>query len=551
VNNRWFYILIASVVLVLNIYPFYQLASTQGYLFYTNAYDETSYLQYDVAKAAQSPARVVQYVVTLGHELGLSGGWLNLIFDLLALPIFMFFASRCFYCAGFNRKTSNLYSFVLTILPLAFCRSNPLIHDFFVWTRESGFLQWVTSPTAIFLPLMRTPEPQFSLAILSMVVFLSLKKNSFWYLYPVLPFLYPFVGVPVTFIVVALHVRHLFPKATRWIFMAPIVSYFLIGSVVWFYVNYLTSKWALGYLVETRLPLISLTSLETLVVALWGYRRCDSKFQPLLVAVAAAPLAVANLQIISGWLGAPHGYEQYFGILCISFVCLLSIGPSKQKEIVVKKGESHVNKRMYDRFVRKLPELLFRPHQLRKGLFVLCTGLVLLNGRYWFRINYLNNANLPLTKDVLNAFHSKSERVVIDNQPLAAVTNMIFPRQASTLLGYERSYGYICSDEGVHDYLLAKKTILQDEAVADRFRQMFETLDEAYRFEGSDYYLLHCGRKKVFRERHDINFVPEENDAKELYYVLIDNEKQPPKPRQLVINWIKTRLSLVDQPTIR
>ncbi|MCH7987528.1 MAG: hypothetical protein IID46_00090 [Planctomycetes bacterium] len=203
------------------------------------------------------------------------------------------------------------------------------------------------------------------------------------------------------------------------------------------------------------------------------------------------------------------------------------------------------------RFVTRLPELLFRPQQLRWGLFVLCTGLVLLNGRYWFRINYLNNANLPLTKDVLNAFHSKSERVVIDNQPLAAVTNMIFPRQASTLLGYERSYGYVCSDEGVHDYLLAKKTILQNGAVAYRFREMFVTLDEAYRFEGSNYYLLHCGHKKEFRKRHDTSLVPEENDSRELYYVLIDNEKKPPKPRQVIINWIKTRLSLGDQPTIR
>ena len=75
------------------------------------------------------------------------------------------------------------------------------------------------------------------------------------------------------------------------------------------------------------------------------------------------------------------------------------------------------------------------------------------------------------------------------------------------------------------------------------------TLDDAYRFEGSDYYLLHSGRKKEFRQRHDTSFVPEENDSRELYYVLIDNEKKFPRPRQVIFNWIKARVSQVDQPT--
>jgi len=550
VNNRWFYILIASVVLLLNIYPFYQLASTQGYLFYTNAYDESSYLQYDFSKATQSHARVVQYLVTLGHEWGLSGGRLNLIFDLVAIPIFMFFTSRCFYYAGFDRKTSNLYSFVLTVLPLAFCRSNPLIHNFFVWTRETGYMQWVTSPDSTFLSLMRTPEPQFSLAILSMVVYWSLRKNSFWYLYPVLPFLYPFVGVPAAFIVVALHLRHLFPKVTRWIVLAPILSYVLIGLSVWTYVNYLTSEATLEFLVATRVPLISLTFLECLVVALWGYRRCEPKFRPLLVTVATAPLAVTNLQIISGWLGAAHAFEQYFSTFCISFVLLLSIGPLKREDVTEKKSKIPLKQRIHFRSVARLPELLFLPQQLRWGLFVLCTGLVLLSGRHWFRVNYLNNANLPLTKEVLNAFHSKSERVVIDNQPLAAVTNMIFPRQPSTLLGYERSFSSVCTDEGVRDYLLAKKTILQNEATAYRFRELFSILDDAYRFEGSDFYLLHSGRKKEFRQRNNTSLVPDENDTRELYYVFVDRQL-PPRPRDVIINWVKNRLSLLNQSTNR
>jgi hypothetical protein len=551
VNNRWFYISIVSVVLLLNIYPFYQLVSTKGYLFYTNAYDESSYLQYDFSRATQSPARVVQYLVTLSHELGLSGGRMNLIFDLVALPVFMFFTSRCFYCVGFDRKTSNLYSFLLTVLPLAFCRSNPLIHDFFVWSRETGYLQWVTSPDSTFLPLVRTPEPQFSLAILSMVIFFSLQKKSFWYLYPVLPFLYPFVGVPTAFIIVALHLRHLFPNMTQRIYLAPFLSYCLIGLGVWTYVTILTSETTLEFLVATRLPLVSLAALECLVIALWGYRRCEPKFRFLLVVVSAAPLAVTNLQIISGWLGAPHSYEQNFSTLCVSFVLLLSIGPLNKVVSLERKEEFHVKRRKNIRSLTRVSKLLLRPQQLSWILFVLCMGLVLLSGRSWFRINYLTNSNLPLTKEVLNAFHSKSERVVIDNQQLAAVTNMIFPRQPSTLLGYERSFANVCTDEGVRDYLLAKKTIHQNEAIADQFRDIFVTLDNAYRFEGADFYLLHNFRKKEFRQKHDTSLVPEENDTRELFYVFIDNEKNPPRPRQVILNWIKNSLSQVDKLTAR
>ena len=263
------------------------------------------------------------------------------------------------------------------------------------------------------------------------------------------------------------------------------------------------------------------------------------------------PLAVTNLQVLSGWFGSPHSYEQYVGNVCVSFVLLLSIGSSKRGDRLESTGTFHKTLRGNLQSLAKLPGFLLRPQQLQWGLFVICWGLVMCSGLTTFRENYFANARLPLTDDMLSALRTKSERVVIDDQRLAAVTNMIYPKQPSTLLGFERSFSSVCTEKSVRDYLLAKKTILRNEAMAERFQVLLTYLDHAYQFESEDVYLLHSFRKKRFRLRHDTSIVPEENDSRELYYLLIDNETMPPRPSHAIFNWIKTRLSQVDQPTTR
>ena len=75
-----------------------------GRLYYTNAFDEAYYLQYDFSLKNQRPSRPGQYLVTLAHETGLSGGWINLVFDSLFVTAFLFLVRALFKAAGHDDK---------------------------------------------------------------------------------------------------------------------------------------------------------------------------------------------------------------------------------------------------------------------------------------------------------------------------------------------------------------------------------------------------------------------------------------------------------------
>ena len=90
-------------------------------------------------------------------------------------------------------------------IPIIFGRSNPFYSPLLDYNISSGAIQWVTMPEAYFPPFFRTPEPQFSLFLIALVVFIAVKKKSFIPLYLVMPFLYPFIRIPFMFVVMTLH----------------------------------------------------------------------------------------------------------------------------------------------------------------------------------------------------------------------------------------------------------------------------------------------------------------------------------------------------------
>ena len=139
-SNRLFAIIVVLIMGVSCGYPAYQLSQTDGLLFYTNAHDETSYLQYDFSKASQGPTRGSQYLVTALHKIGLSGGWINLLFDLLAIPVFLFFTAKSLCLLGFNEKKANLCAFSMVFLPLLFGGLNPWIYQLFSRNCQNGMI---------------------------------------------------------------------------------------------------------------------------------------------------------------------------------------------------------------------------------------------------------------------------------------------------------------------------------------------------------------------------------------------------------------------------
>ena len=49
-------VLLSALVILPNLFALEQLRATGGYLFYANAFDETTYLSWDGARMARSPA---------------------------------------------------------------------------------------------------------------------------------------------------------------------------------------------------------------------------------------------------------------------------------------------------------------------------------------------------------------------------------------------------------------------------------------------------------------------------------------------------------------
>src|SRR4051812_28866315 len=81
VNIVWA-VLLAALVVLPNLFAFYQYRATGGYLFYSNAFDEPTYLSYDGALMTRSMTRLGEYLISGCHWIGVSGGYANLLFDI-------------------------------------------------------------------------------------------------------------------------------------------------------------------------------------------------------------------------------------------------------------------------------------------------------------------------------------------------------------------------------------------------------------------------------------------------------------------------------------
>ncbi len=467
-DRTWFLFAVVGLSLLQNVYPIYQAISTGGYLFYRTASDEASYLQYDFSKATQSLTRVSQFLVTALHEVGLSGGLINFVFDLVAFPVFLIAVRACFKCVGQSDRDASVSAVILALLPLILGGVNPLIHRLFLWNLESGWIYWLSVPESRFLPLARSPEPQFSLAILSCVVWWSIRKKSFLYLYLCLPFLYVFVAVPAVFVVMSLHLRQRMSAYRRSVVVAPLASIGVLGVALWIHFNSLTPLEAKQFFVQSRLPILSFTFLLAATFAAVGQRNCPPQFRYLMWILALAPLVSVNHQVFTGVVAVPTAYEQHSGVLCASLVVVFVA-----------------------RSIRMRRAILYS---------VVCVGICF-SGVVFHR-NLTCNAKLVLDDELLQELRVNADRVAINSIDLAQVANMVLPKQRPTLLAYARSFASLSNEQTVREYRCARQQLLGDPETEPVFRDAFKTLDAAYRYQSADFKLIHIGRKSEFQSRY-------------------------------------------------
>lgn len=485
-NNRPLIIVLVVMLLLLNAYPIYQLFTTGGYLFYTNAFDETSYLQYDFSQQVQNISYAAQYIVTLAHNIGLSGGWINFIFDIISLLAFIIIIRGVLKQLGFNDKRANLSSFLIMILPLLFGGLNSVVNKLFYYSLSSGLINWITIPEASFLPIVRSPEPQFSLVILSLSVYFSLKIKSFIPVYLCIPFLYPFIRVPFAFIVLSVHLRTKIPLMAKYALIPPLVSFTILSSILMVYFNFYIDNNLKEYLVNSYYPLLSFTSSLAVIFYLLGYKGIPENLRFIALMIALSPMAAVNSQIVSGWIAQPTNFEQNFGVYCIAVILVLSVH-----------------------------DIVFRTIA-----GVVATMLLLISAYTNFDYCYDQNKKLLFNNELVNILRTDSANVAVNDVHLASLFSMMFPCQPSTMFGYERTFsGQV--KKNVTRYLCAKKEILKDEQMKDKFKDVFRTLDNAYKFENKDFILAHIGRKKDFRVENDIDLVPDNCPPLKLHYSIV------------------------------
>ncbi len=462
---------LAALVASALAFPLYQALDTGGYVYFVNAYDESTYLQYDFSKATQGIARPGQYLVTLGHELGLSGGWINALFDAVALGAFALLARAAFVRAGVAPPRAGLAALAMVCLPALFGTANPVVAWIHDRTNASDLVYWFNVPEMFVSPLVRSPEPQFSLTLAAAGSLAALWVGSAWPVLLLVPFMYPFVGLPAGFVAIALLLKAYWPFA-RLATAGPLIAgYLAIGIGAWAYYNVAVGDRMRAVMIDSHLPLVSFTGLVALAAFLALRPALDARWRFFALALALAPWVASNQQLISGHIPQPNNFEHYFGVFAIALIITLA--------------------------------LVERP---RWATAVMLAGALLLGRTAYvsFRVAQIDHQRYKPTPALLAALRDDPGAVVIDDGTLANTLNMVHPRQGSTALGFEQTFG-TAADHRVVRYRCVKKRILAEHPADASLRAHLRWLDDGFMYGSQNVLVSHIKRKTTFTKLRDVD----------------------------------------------
>ena len=482
--------LLAVLIVVPNLFAVRQFRATGGYLFYSNAFDEATYLSYDGAMSSRSLTHMAEYLVVTMHRMGVSGGYLNLVFDVVCPAVTVVLLRRVAAVLGFSALESIVYPFVIVALPVVFGYSNPYYSRLYASNFNSGGLSWITLPEAYYPPFFRTPEPQLSLAVAALAVYLAIRWQSYLVALAVAPFIYPFVGIPYTFVVVALMIHDRLTATAPAIraFLAIATSYVLTsGTILAFYLVFVRRTALEEFLPPTRMPLLSGTGAAAMVVYLLARSRLDRRDRVVALILAVAPTAVVNTQLISGFLQAPNNLEQSFGVIALAAVCVLAMKTA---------GE--------------------RPWMLLPAAAGSCWLLAIYASQV-FAVNSSIFQRIPLSTQLLDAMKTEPESLVVDNPDLADVLSLAAPRLHYSALAHSQTVpapGGIAGDPRMahrfHNYLCVKRLLSSSAAAQSINQTAFDALDHQFRYLNQDFPLIHLNRKTEFRTLFDPQEEPQQ-----------------------------------------
>ena len=491
----WFGLLGALTVLP-NLFAFVQWSATGGYLFYANAFDEPTYLSWDGARMTRSLTHLAEYLVVGLQSLGLAGGYINLCFDLLLPVLTVVLLRRIARTLDFSPMEASVYPFFVISLGVLFGYANPYYTTLYNLNYYSSGLSWITLPQGYYPPFFRTPEPQLSLCVAALATYLAMRYRSYLIAVAVVPLLYPFVGIPYGFVVVAMwcdaSLQRAAASTTARAAAAIAISYAAIaGAILVYYLLFVSGTALVDFLPATHLPLISGTGAAAILLYAAARARIDSRLQAAALFIAVAPLAVANTQVVAGFIQAPHNFEQNFGVVALAILSILGLRAAAPRVVALT------------------------------GAAILSCGLLAVYATHIFLVNASPWQRLPVPSELIDALQRQPESVVIENADLADVFSLAAPRLHFSALARSQTYragadspGDLTTADRFRNYLCVKREMSRsDEPGATA---AFAVLDRGYRYLNQDFPLIHLNRKHEFRQIFDPSASPAQCPARQI-----------------------------------
>lgn len=474
---------------LLNFYPLYQVFFFQEAPFYQNAYDEYSYFNYFYGIKTIGVGRVLIYFSTILHEIGISGGFQNLLFDLAAPIAIYFFSSKIF-----RNKWAAL---ILTFSPIIFLTTNPTIAIITGQiTHHDTLIKYFISPEANFLPISRGPEPQLSIALLTATTYFALKRKKPYLISFILPFLYYYLAVP-TFALLLLHYSKKFIKN----FSLRILSTWLIVSSSLGIALYILQKNdSFHATTQSHLPFISITFLISILLYLIIKNFLTPSQKSFSKNLLAIPIITLNTQILTGRFVQPNNFEQYAHIFIPILLIALAVSNSN-----FKKPQHPTPHRQ---------SLAATTLLLTAALIFISTKSIIANNQ----LDFLHWQKLRATTDITDQVKSSPETVIIDRYILSSkISAFAFPKQKNLVMDYNKTYYSYFEPHFLQIYINAKKFIQDNDISNQAFRNSFKILDNGYTHLNTNFKLIRLNRTPPIPAINDLDSISPKNQNFHVY----------------------------------
>jgi hypothetical protein len=304
--------------------PFMTAWFSSDLVFFTNAWDEESYLTLQgllgrMLTPGNIPLIPLFYFMKWG---GFTGAEINLISDFVIGAGVTSFLYLIFLQQNSKSTFLILCGVCITIFSCLFLNNaNPILKSFGIPFKYNLLISgWESYPS-----ILRSPNPQWSYLLISLAGLFYLHKKNLWVLFAVIPFLYFFSALPYIFVILALSpfLLHQISWSLKNTLLVSFLVYLVMGLGLivldWIYIRQSVLVVHSGSFERGRdffIPValafhfISL-GIRWVSVKAKGLHPARDPLFCILSVFLFASFFVSNFQALSGWYFFPKNIQDY------------------------------------------------------------------------------------------------------------------------------------------------------------------------------------------------------------------------------------------------